>query len=107
MFSTTEADFSGISGTQDLYVNNVLQKAFVEVNEEGSEAAAATGEFTCTVFRSLLWGNVIPVHVQSGESFFLSFTVVVLLNTCVSQILKSCMIWVLFTASKLLVLCEP
>ncbi|XP_026083768.1 leukocyte elastase inhibitor-like isoform X1 [Carassius auratus] len=43
VFNRQKVNLSGMSPNNDLVVSKVIHKSFVEVNEEGTEAAAATG----------------------------------------------------------------
>jgi len=41
-FTLTQADFSGMDGSDELFLGGVLHEAYVTVDEKGAEAAAVT-----------------------------------------------------------------
>nr|XP_034368761.1 serpin B4-like [Arvicanthis niloticus] len=62
-FNPQKADFSGMSSTQGLVVSNVLHKSFVEVNEEGTEAATASR------VKSHLLSAPVPKDFSCNQAF--------------------------------------
>jgi serpin B len=65
-FDPAAADYSGMDGARDLYISDVLHKAFVAVDEDGTEAAAATAVI---VEAGSAWGEE-PVEFKVDRPFF-------------------------------------
>ncbi len=67
---TGNADFSGMDGAKDLFIGDVIHQAFVDVNEEGTEAAAATG---VVMILAAAPGTEKPVPVFRADHPFIFF----------------------------------
>jgi serpin B len=64
---TAEADFSGITTAERLAISEVVHQAYIDVNEQGTEAAAATAITIMAVARVL--GGDPPVQVTVDRPF--------------------------------------
>uniref|UniRef100_A0A671K8G8 Leukocyte elastase inhibitor n=1 Tax=Sinocyclocheilus anshuiensis TaxID=1608454 RepID=A0A671K8G8_9TELE len=62
VFDPQKVNLSGMSSNNNLVVSKVIHKAFVEVNEEGTEAAAATGITITTMSMPLPRKTFIADH---------------------------------------------
>lgn len=60
------ADFSGLDGTRQLYLSAVLHQAFIAVDEQGTEAAAATAAVVHTL-------SFVPTPVFRADHPFIFF----------------------------------
>ena len=68
MFDEKEANFSGITdNASGLHISKLIQKAVIEVNEEGSEAAAATGAI---FVKKIIGTPIIPSFVCDHPFMF-------------------------------------
>jgi serpin B len=66
---SNDADLSGMDGTDMLFVSEVFHKAFVDVSEEGTEAAAATA--VVVNLKSAPGGDTTPVFRADHPFVFL------------------------------------
>jgi serpin B len=66
-FDAAAADLSGIDGTRELFVSDVVHEGFVDVSEEGTEAAAATG--VVVGVRSMAPRPEEPLAVRADRPF--------------------------------------
>jgi serpin B len=63
-----EADFSGMTGSKEIFISDVFHKAYVKVDEEGTEAAAATAVVMKMVSEPL---NPVELTVDRPFLFFI------------------------------------
>jgi len=64
-FDAAQADFTGMNPVANLYITDVVHKAFVSVDEDGTEAAAATGV--------IIGDTSVPMNVMTINRPFFFF----------------------------------
>ncbi len=67
-FDPNKADLSGMDGTRDLFISDVLHKAYVSVDEKGTEAAAATAVVVGT---TAMPENVVALKIDRPFIFMI------------------------------------
>ena len=71
-FEESSADFTDINSNERLFISKVLQKTFIDVNEEGSEAAAVTA--VTVVLESTDNNQELATHFTLDQPFVFMIT---------------------------------
>ncbi len=69
-FEKGVADFSGMTGKPDLFIGAIIHKAFVDVNEEGTEATAAIA-VRMDLFTASRAGEPDPIKIFKADHPFI------------------------------------
>jgi len=66
LFNSSAADLSGINGSGGLYASKVKHKTYIDVNEEGTEAAAVTA---VEVLNTSVSTEPQPIYIYLNRPF--------------------------------------